>query len=739
MLPPQFRQWLWARKVAFGNRRIRELGCHLSARIHQIATRDIDQFERIVSKVEWESFRDERIDALRQLLTDNVTHSEAPDSIVTSTLERAQHRIDNVVFRGYMDLPVTANLYRPTRTAQKGPAILICHSHHDPKTEEELQCMGMTLAQQGCTVFIMDLLGHGERRQHPFITPGDYRGSFRVDRQDYYFRSVLGMQLDVIGESVMGWMVRDVRRGIDLLWADPRIDRDRIIVIGSVAGGGDLAAMVGALDDRVAAVAAFNFGQLSLGDWDSTRSLPDTARLGFWPWIILASLAPRRLVYGREFAWDPQHDLVWKHLEKTYTLYGQRDALRSVHGSGRGSRHGPMDSHCTNVGPLHRSQLYPILQEWFEIPVPEREVNDLVPPEQLECLTLDARKVFTACLAHEIAKKISQNQITTARRVRERQEPSERAIQLQQELVKVLGLTTPSQSYRVRSKRQRLGRSEYVVLEVEENLYLRLQLLWPSGLDNARPPVVIGVAQEGRLRLRRERRSLIQSLLGQKVAVCLTEVRGIGDGRHGELYRGRLSPSSGVASTSLMLGESLLNSRVRDLRTVIAYLCNREDIDRNRVGLWGDSLAVPNGVGDELAVPLNATPYPERGEPFGGVATLLAALYEPHIQAVYVHGGLMNYESLLDEPFVYQPADSVIRGLLAISDLPDICAALAPRSLRMEGLVDGCNRRVSRPQVEETYYLARSAYARAKRPDRLSIDIENAFTDNISMWFASHV
>ena len=707
--------------------------------MQQIAKRDVDQFERIDSIVEWESFRDERINALRRVFTDRGTHLEPPDSMITGTRERDGYQIDNVVFQGHMDLPVTANRYRPTRAAQKGPAIVICHSHHDPKTEEELQCMGMTWAQQGCTVLIMDLLGHGERRQHPFRAPADYRGSFRVDRQDYYFRSVLGMQVDVIGESLMGWMVQDLKRGIDLLWVDPQIDCDRIIVLGAVAGGGDLAAVLGALDDRVSAVAAFNFGQQSTGEWDSTRSLSDTARFGFWPWVILASIAPRRLIYGREFAWNPQHDRVWHYLEKAYALYGQPEALRSVHGSGRGSRHGPMDSHCTNVGPIHRSQLYPILQEWFDIPVPEREVSDLVPREQLECLTLDAQKMFARYSVHEMAQTISKKQLTTGRRVREFQTPSERAGQLRGELVNVLGLMTPTPSYQVRSQRQGLGRSEYVVLEVEENLHIHLQLLWPSGLDNARSRVVIGVTQEGNRCLRSERRSLIQSLLGQKVAVCLSELRGIGDGRHGELYRGRLSPSASVAATSLMLGGSVLSSRVRDLCTVIAYLGNREDIDRTRIGLWGDSLAAPNRDGEELAVPLNATPYPERGEPFGGVATLLAALYESHIQAVYVHGGLVSYASILDEPFVYQPADSLIRGVLTIADLPDICAALAPRSLRMEGLVDGCNRRVSRTQVEETYYLARSAYARAERPDRLSIEIENASEGNVSMWFASHL
>jgi hypothetical protein len=45
--------------------------------------------------------------------------------------------------------------------------------------------MGTTWAQLGCSVLIMDLLGHGERRQHPFASVADYPGKFEVDRQDY--------------------------------------------------------------------------------------------------------------------------------------------------------------------------------------------------------------------------------------------------------------------------------------------------------------------------------------------------------------------------------------------------------------------------------------------------------------------------------------------------------------------------------------------------------------------------
>ncbi len=84
------------------------------------------------------------------------------------------------------------------------PGILICHSHHNPKTQSELQDMGVVWARAGCYVLVMDQLGHGERRQHPFRTSADYDESFKVSRQDYYFRYNVGIQLHLIGESLIG-------------------------------------------------------------------------------------------------------------------------------------------------------------------------------------------------------------------------------------------------------------------------------------------------------------------------------------------------------------------------------------------------------------------------------------------------------------------------------------------------------------------------------------------------------
>ncbi len=392
-----------------------------------------------------------------------------------------------------------------------------------------------------------------------------------------------------------------------------------------------------------------------------------------------------------------------------------------------------------NVGPIHRRQLYPIFQEWFGIPIPDEEIIEPVRKEKLQCLTGEAGKMFSVRLVHEITGAMSQKHLAAARHSKESLETSTRVVFLQQQLGEVLGSVTPVTTYRVQTERHGIGRSEYVVLEVEDNISVRLQLFRPFVSGHAKLPVVIGFAQEGNHGLRREHRRLIQHLQEQGVVVCLTELRGLGDGRHGELYRGRISPSSGIATMSLMMGDSLLASRIRDLRTVMAYLRGREDMDCQRVALWGDSLAATNSFRDNLIVPLDSSPYPLRGEPLGGATALLTALYEPQVQAVYIHGGLSSYAALLDNFCVYQPMDCIVRGLLRIADLSDVAEALAPRPLRMEGLVDGWNRPVSRPAIEDTYHAVRSAYARAERAEYLSIQVERGSAETIAQWFLTYL
>src|SRR5262249_2607613 len=148
-----------------------------------------------------------------------------------------------------------------------------------------------------------------------------------------------------------------------------------------------------------------------------------------------------------------------------------------------------------------------------------------------------------------------------------------------------------------------------------------------------------------------------------------------------------------LATEDLMLGRTLLGDRLRDLRQVLRYLRERPDVDANKVALWGDSFAPVNAIEVRADVPWDAEKLPAQAEPLGGLLALLGALFEEQIAAVYVHGGLVNYITLLAGPFCYVPHDVIVPGAVPAGDLRYVAAALAPRPLRLQNLVDGRNRK----------------------------------------------
>ena len=273
-----------------------------------IHDRERKAWAEISTRAQWEKYRDEKIAALRQTIADFPETPKAVRTLIAKTIEGDGYAIENIVFESRPGFWVTGNLYRPAKLGAKMPGILIAHSHHNPKTEGELQDMGVTWARAGCLVLVIDQLGHGERRQHPFVNEKSYPEPFRVGRQDYYFRYNSGVQLALVGESLIGWMAWDLMRGVDVLLARPGIDKEAIILLGAVAGGGDPAAVTAALDPRIKTVVPFNFGgpqpetrfplpegvektfnYMGGGSWESTRNMRLSGQAGFLPWVIVAA------------------------------------------------------------------------------------------------------------------------------------------------------------------------------------------------------------------------------------------------------------------------------------------------------------------------------------------------------------------------------------------------------------------------------------------------------------------
>jgi cephalosporin-C deacetylase-like acetyl esterase len=717
----------------------RMLSRQVQARLREANQRESRLWQHIRTRAEWEQYRDPRIKALRTSLG---TFPDPPRDLhvrLTRTLDGDGYRVENLVFESRPGLLVTANLYLPRQTAASMPGILICHSHHNPKTQGELQDMGMTWARLGCAVLVMDQLGHGERRQHPFVDATSYSGSFRPGRQDYFFRYNVALQLHTIGDSLIGWMVWDLHRGVDLLLARGA-DKERIILLGAVAGGGDPAAVAAALDARITAVAPFNFGgpqpettyplpadaeesfnYVGGGSWESTRNLRLSARDGFLPWVIVGSVAPRGLIHAHEFSWDRDRDPVWKRYQRIYGFYDAADRLAAAQGRGLLTGQPPEASHCNNIGPEHRQGIYPTLNRWFGIAAPARETSQRRPAEELTCRTPD----ITVKPVHQLAADLGSERAAAARRRLESLPPDSRRDQLRRDWSRLLGRVEPAgEPPAITRQAERLGgiTVERIALEFEPRIVVPLVLLIPERPAGTRLPVVIAFAQHGKQAFLKERSAPIAELLRGGLAVCLPDLRGTGETRPAGDSRGRQSAATSLSASELMLGQTLLGERLRDLRSVMQYLATRAELDPGRVGLWGDSFAPVNAPNRNLAVPLDADRLPDQSEPLGTTLALLAALFEDNVQAVYARGGLTGFASLLDSPFLYVPHDAVVPGALTIGDLCDVAAALAPRPLRLAGLVDGGNRRVSAERLNKDLAPTRAGYESAKAIDRLVID-----------------
>ncbi len=708
------------------------------ARLRAAAERENAAWARVRTRADWEAFRDARLRALKAALGPVPPAPNELTARVTGTRAGPGYRVENLVYETRPGLLVTANLYLPADPPKAMPAILIVHSHHHPRTQGELQDMGVTWARLGCAVLVPDQLGHGERRQHPFADAGSYPGPFKSGRQDYYSRYTVGLQLDVIGDSLMGRMVADLRRGIDLLWARPGVDRDRILLLGAVAGGGDPAAVTAALDPRVAAVAPFNFGGpqpdypvppdpardfywFGVPYWEPTRCLRRGAADGFAHWVIAAAVAPRRLLYAHEFGWDAPHDPAWPRLEKVFALYAAGDRLAIAAGKGRLRGEPPENTHCNNIGPYHRGQMYPALKRWFDLPAPKQEALDQRrPAADLAALTPAVVKELRPRPAHALAAETADRQIAAARRRLAALPPAERVGELRRDWARLLGDVAPPAARVTGRKTERLAEVtvERLVLEPEPGIRLPVVLLRPAGA--ARPPVVLGVAQDGKQAFLEQRADAIAALLGRGVAVCLPDLRGTGETRPGDGRRYDAAATT-QSATEQLLGGTLLGARLRDLRTVLGALRGRPDLDATRVTLWGDSFAPPNPPDRRVAVPPDAADPPALAEPLGGTLALLGALYEDDVRAVYAHGGLGGFRALLDRPFVHVPHDALVPGAATAGDLGAVAAALAPRPVRLDGLVDGVNRRLPPAALDGPFAATRAAYRAAGAADRLNL------------------
>jgi dienelactone hydrolase len=731
------------------------VSAHAIKRAEQAILAERRDWESVNTREDWERFRDSRLQALREAVGALPAERPPLDVRVTARHNGEGYRLENLVYQSRPGFYATANLYLPAVPAPTMPAIVIQHSHHYPRTQGELHDMGELWARVGCAVLLVERLGFGERVEtNPW------------HRQAYASRFTFKKQLGLIGETHMGWMAWDLIRAVDLLCERPDIDQKRILLIGSVAGGGEPAAVAAALDPRIAAVAPFNYDQGHIRlDADFFGQISRQIS----PWFVSASIAPRRFVRAFEFGWEGAEEpdfpelwvSGWLRSQRVWGFYDAMENLASSQAYGLIRLSMERVSHCFSIGPQQREELYPSFQRWFKIPFPAPKDRNLLPDSELSinpqreaaraqeaerrrphsdllCINPAVSAQLARKPLHRIARETGLAQLKAARAGRWDQSSADQRLHLRRDLAVKLGAIEPPSSPRVEILRTQSlsGASvEAIGLEVESGIAVPLLLVRPSG--TAPVPVVVAVAQGGKERFLVDRAGSLERLIRGGIAVCLADVRGIGetspdpdrsdDGAHRRL-----------AEFEFSLGNTLLGARVRDLRAVLAYLRMRSDIDGQRIALWGDSFAPPNPRDlrlDELQ--WEAGPQIQyQAEPLGAHLVLLTALYDEAVSAVAAQGGLDGYLSILGDAFAYVPMDIIVPGILKIGDIADIAAAIAPRPALLEGFVNGRNEVLSAGPMSEAFAPVSLAYKQSRAAAQLVLRAKPAEPDVIDWLIA---
>ena len=704
----------------------RRLETDVVRRLREANHRSSEAWRGIRSLDQWRGFRETTLLKLRQSLGELPEVARPPRIVVTGTQSGEGFAIDNLLVESAPQLWMTANLYRPLNMLAKTPAkmrvsapgIVICHSHHSSKTHGELQDMGMTWARSDAYVIVPDLVGYGERREHGFETPADYSGEYRLGRQDYDFRHDLAIQAQLAGASLMGYYVRDLSRCADVLLAQPGIDARRLALLGSVAGGGDPAAVAGALDERFQVVVPFNFGgpqpetrfplpddaedsfaYAGSGSWELTRNLPRSAADGFLPWAIVGSIAPRKLIYAHEFAWDRQRDPVWKRLEQIYSWHRAPDGLDFTHGRGSVRGEAPESTHCTHIGVEHRRRIHAALARWFKwldvAPAKDGESQDgtsassvseysrRVAPESLRCWTESARRELPSRTLRELLRDQFQQNLDRRMQESAALAPVERAAWWRAEWKRCVGTVEPPAKLQqpqdltssldddqlpgfARKKILFTGASagELKNLDIDDwrllsdrDLFLSLLMIAPR--SPAPSPVVVVIAPEGRGKWLAERSEPAAQALQAGKALAIVELRGMGRTRVGD-GRDRTSGSTAVAASELMLGEPRIAAQLRELRGVIDLLRKSRHIQGDAIELWADSATPARDPNESLNAPHGVSNRPHSLYPTPALLVRSASLLDDRLRATQVTGDdIDSYLASFEQPWVYVPLEAI--------------------------------------------------------------------------------
>lgn len=701
-----------------------------------------EELSNIKTLKDWEDFKaDKKAKILKSIFP--ATDGKIPGKVelkskIIYQMEISDVNVSGLIFMSRVGLPVTITMYEPKdNSAKNKPCLILVPAHHTSRNSNDLYIVAKNICDQGGVVLAFDSIGSGERGLAPRWN--------HINQQ----RNLVGAQAKLAGEEILGWTIADLMSTVDYLYERKDIDQSRIGIVGGVAGGGDYSALAVAIDERITLSIPFNFSHKNLvGGWyDYIRSYPGSTSDGITPWLICAMNAPRHYIMAEEFAWSDTKTEYLEAFKKIYALYGKEDRVDRFHGW--------VESHATHFNYMHRIPMYAIINKWWGLKLPEKKEDEKflkLKDSHLEIIQAEAGENYiysyftfsqkekdnfkdrdleilnrtsgnnfikntenSSLLKephHLLLEKILLNRKKTDKKL------LDNSLLLKTELEKILVNTKPTKNIAIKTAENQWHdyKVENLYLPLEEGLTAKtdpLALIWIIKPKNIEKPsnIVVCVAQEGKAAFLINRKAEVLALLESGVCVVMVDLRSTGET---ESTPFRLPESIAIeqAIDLWQMKESLIGSRVKDLRSVLSMLSKRIDLDISKgICLWGEGFTSPNGKNED-AFRFEETGFrqvsPEGKslvEAMGVTVCLMTALLseEVKINAILGRGGLISYESILYDRYHYIPQDIIIPGFIKTMDLPMIMQTLEKEGveLYLEDMRDGKNRVMSKDSLDK--------------------------------------
>ena len=581
------------------------------------------------------------------------------------SFEREGYRLEKLVYESQPNFHVSANLYIPTTAQPPFPGVLVQMGHTtDGKASYQLCCQW--LARFGFLVLGFDPMGQGERTYYP----GRTLSRSRLGADEEHTRP--GRQMLLKGDTSTRLQTWDAVRSLDYLAAHPLVDPKRLGGTGQ-SGGGTNTMLLAAVDDRLAAaavscgiienVACADFNPPGSTD-DGEQNLIASGPAGFDRWDLLYPLAPKPLLIlasDKDFfgTYSPNYissgTEEFGKLKRIYETLGHAGHLAWF---GTPLPHG--------LAYDMRIQIYNWFSRWLK---GDTKTITEEPPSKIE----PESAIFVAPSGSVVQSFHSETpfSMNKKRAVAKSPAPLDQLLSLDRP-PKAAGVTLSTASYRN-------CRIEALEFAAAPGVWVPAWLFLAKQPDHSKPVVVL-LEPGGRTSWHEN--ELCDRLASAGCAVCSPDLRGIGDvapeySRHAARSAREHANDEMWAWSSLILGKPLAGQRVTDLLAVVQGLRSRPDLKGRRLILAA------------------------RG--FPTVPALFAAAMEPAIDGLYLAGGLVSFQSVVDTEDYDQPFGNFVPNLLLHTDLPELAASLAPRRVVLAGAVDGAGHRLAPEEVRKHY------------------------------------